>query len=329
MKKLFILPILGIILFGCSKRELIEVNGIVHGYVSDLSTGEFLDGVTVSFRQGSDSGSVITDSGGYYYISGLDAGYVPLTFEKSDYATIMDYAYIDELYGYTVVRGGGEVPYYEEFDIWMPRLGGTFSGVIFKEIGPSNEYRPAVDYHVQVSDYYNDFYMVQRHYSTTTNSRGEFTFTDLPVDIELYVFIEASADEDNYYDYRTDYIHVPLNSPIEVRYTMYRDDLGIYLVSSNLWAANGTFVQDFAVNGEIQLNFNQPVSKELTESDGYITLSGVALDPDVDIEYSGSIVTITPPVNLLNDATYVLDFVIASETPGDLYGTSIAFHTVE
>jgi hypothetical protein len=307
--------------------EVIHINGTIYGYVYDYSTGDFLNGVAISYRQGSDSGSVVTDAGGYYYISNLDGGYVYLTYELAGYAKMMDDVYIDELYGYTAVRGGGEVPYYETKDMWMYELGATVSGVVLKEVGPYGQLRPAVNWPIKL--YYDDYYLFPDVVNTTTNSRGEFTFTDLPGDTWVILHIDANSDEDNFYDYRSDGFYTSLTNSIDLRYTMWRDNLGIYLVSSNLWATNGTIVQDFAVDGSIQLNFNQTVSKDLTEFYGYITLSGVALDPDVDIEYSGSTVTITPPVNLLNDANYVLDFIIASETPGDTYGNSMSFHTEE
>jgi hypothetical protein len=326
MKKLFILPILGILLFGCSKKELIQVNGIVHGYVTDLSTGAYLDAVTVSYRQGSDSGSVVTDASGYYSISGLEAGYIPMTFEKSGYASYQATAWIEPLYDYRAVRGGGEVPYYEEENIELPILGSTITGVLMKEVGPYSDVRPAANYRVVLS---NSEYYLPSQMETTTNQRGEFSFTDLPCDREMYIYYEPSADDDNYYSRSSDWVYTPMMGTIEIRYTLSREDLGIFFVSANVWNDNGTFVDNFPVNGSIVLNFNQPVSAELTKTYGFIALTAVAIDLDADVEFSGSTVTITPPVDLANDQSYTLSFSVMSETLGDMCSRTIGFHTVE
>lgn len=326
MKKLFILPILGILLFSCSKKELIQVNGIIHGYVTDISTGEYLVGATVSYRQSSDSGTVVTDASGYYSISGLDAGYIPLTFSMSGYASYLYDAWIEPLSDYDAVRGGGEVPYYEEVDIDLPILGSTISGVLMKEVGPYSDVRPAANYRVILS---NSEYFIPSRFETTTNTRGEFSFTDLPSDLQMYLYFEPSADDDNYYSSGSQWVTTPLNGSIEVRYTLSRDDLGIFLVNANIWNDNGTFIADFPVDGSIILNFSQAVSKELTADYGYINLSAVMIDLDADVEFSGSIVTITPPVDLANDQNYTLEFNVMSETLGDMSYRSIGFHTEE
>ncbi len=326
MKKLFFLPILGMMLFACSKQELVQVNGTVHGYVQDNSTGGFLSGVTVTYRQGSDSGSVVTDATGYYSITGLDAGYVPMTFSLSGYATITYNAWIEPLYDYTVTKGGGDVPYYDEVDIHLPVMGSTINGVLMKEIGPYNNERPAANYRV-ICAFQND--MIPEMAETTTNSRGEFTIANVPCDMQVYLYFEPSIDDDNLYESSSRYVHTPYMGTVEIRETLDRTDLGIYLVSTNLWAANGTFVKDFPVDEPIVLNFNQTVSQELTERDGYISLSGMVLDPTTDITYSGSTITITPPIDLANDADYTFSFSVSSETVGDTYSLSIGFHTEE
>jgi hypothetical protein len=330
MKKLFILPILAILLFGCSKKELIQVKGTIHGYVMDQNTGAFLNGVAVSFTQGSDSGSVVTDASGYYSISGIDAGEVSLFYNLSGYATYMRVSYIDELSDYEVVRGGGEVPYFEEENVGMVAIGATVEGVLMKEVGPYSDVRPAANYPVILyNNNSQDYGFLPAMFTTSTNARGEFSFTDLPVNTYMIIYFPSTADNDNYYEYASKYLNTPLSGAVEVRYTLNRSNLGIFITGSNLWETNGTYIQDYPVNEPIVLNFSQAVSKELTERDGYISLSGVMLDYDSDIEYSGSTITITPPIDLTNDMGFTLSFAVSSETPGDLYSGSIAFHTVE
>jgi hypothetical protein len=330
MKKLFILPILGMLLFSCSKKELIQVNGTVHGYVIDINTGQFLDAVTVTFRQGEDSATVVTDASGYYSISGISAGEVHLSYKKSGYATYLLSSWIDPLSNNNAIRGGGDVPYYEQESIELTATGASISGVLLKEVGPTNDLRPAANYAVILyNDFYNDEGILPAAYTTITNSRGEFSFTDLPVNTEMVVYFPATSDIDNYYSENSLYITTPLSGSTEVRQTIDRDNLGIYLISSNLWNTNGSFVQNFAVNGSIVLNFSTNISKELTESQGYISLSGIVLDYDSDLTYSGSTLTITPPIDLGNDATYTLEFIVYSDIPGDSDYASMAFHTVE
>jgi hypothetical protein len=265
-----------------------------------------------------------TNSAGYYYISGLPAGYTPIVFKKSGYATYINYAYIRPLSEPPVQKDGGNVTYSSNINVYLPALDAGLSGVIKKEIGPGGVIRPAANFDVTVT-FNTD--LIPRSYSTTTSDIGAFSFTNLPGGTYYYVIINPTSDEDNYYYSSESFNGLTPGSITEYNITLNRHNKGIYLVSTSLDEANGTYSSSYPVDEPIVLTFSQPVSKDLTFLNGSISLSAVVLNWDDDIDFTGNTVTITPPVDLLNDAPYSLDFSISSETPDDMTTHSIPFRT--
>jgi hypothetical protein len=323
MRKLTILLLLAVLLASCDKDKMVTVNGIVQGYVKDLNTGALLSDVSIEYAVGSNIRTDSTNSDGYYDISGLPIGYTLLVFKKAGYAVCNNYAYIDYLDEPPVQKDGGSVNYSTVLNAYLPALDAGLTGVIKKAIGPGGEIRPAAGFEVTITF---EADLVPKSYSTTTSDIGAFSFTDLPGGIYSYVTISPTSDEDNYYSDQDNMTLSP-GSITEYYITLNRHNKGIYLVSTSLDEANGTYSSSYPVDEPIVLTFSQPVDKDLTDLNGYITLWFVALNWDTDIEFDGNTVTITPPADLTNDVLYTLEFLISSETPDDEVYQFIQFRT--
>ncbi len=325
MKRLLLIgSVAAIIAVSCTKDQLVLVNGIIHGYVRDYYNSEYLSGATIEYQVNEETLSVTSDSTGYFTITGLVPGDYTLMVSHPGYLSEDVYAWIEPLYNATTVKGGDKVDYVENVEANLPALNASISGTVKKYIGPDNILRPASDHMVTVQTNSNYF---PRLMSTTTNAQGEFSFENVPA-AYVQIYIYPISDVDNYYQgnaYASVYLqpeaHYVFN-PVMNRY-----DAGIYLTSSSLDAGNGVYRDNVSINENIVLNFNLNVSKDQTMTYGYITLTGVTLDPEADITFSGSSVTIDPPTDLTPDTDYTLNFAIYSTVPGDFTSGTIMFHT--
>jgi hypothetical protein len=328
MKKLAFLLFLTILFVGCSEDKLITVNGIASGYVKDIVTNQFLEGVLATYIIQKDTFTVTTNAGGYFYITGLPAGYTSIYFSKEGYALTHQQAWIEPLADATLNKDGGTAVYYEDLEVFMPALNGGLKGTIMKYVGPDNEIRPAEGFTVQFAyraesgaDY------VPSSYETTVDSLGAFSFTNLPTGINALLTVKPISDGYNYYFDDYNLILIP-NSTYEFNTVMNNTENRIRLVSTSLDSANGSYVYNFPINGRIVLVFNKEVSKVLTARDGGVSLSTFgSLDLDIDVTFDGYTVTVVPPAILLNDQDYTLGLNIYSTIPGDYYQDNITFHT--
>jgi hypothetical protein len=201
MKKLAFLLLVVLAFTGC-KKEIITVNGIIHGYVKDLNTGEYLSGALISITIGNNADTTTTGSDGYFMISGLPEGEYDVIISKTGYASLDQ---IVSIYGFdqvTVQRKGGSVDRYVKIDAELPELNANLTGVIKKSTYSTGIIRPLANTTLTALVYYNyyDRTYMPRYYTTTTNDRGEYTFSDLPAGLTAYIYIGTQnlEEADNY-----------------------------------------------------------------------------------------------------------------------------------
>jgi hypothetical protein len=326
MKKLLYLFLLAaFVVNSCSKDKLVTVNGIIQGYVKDYYSTTYLSGAVIQYQVGGDTLSAVSDSSGFFSISGLVPGDYRLKVSHAGYLSEELYAWIEPLYDAPTVKGGGKVDYIESVDANLPELSASVSGTIKKTVGPNNIVQPAANVTITVQVYYDNYF--PRQFTTTTNSNGEYSLNSLPASY-VYVYVESINDADNYYPYSySTSMYLSPNQNFVLNTTLNRYDAGIYLTSTSLDAGNGIYRNDVAVDEDIVLNFNMNVSKDQTLFYGGIALTGVTFDPDADFTFSGGRVTINPPTDLTADTDYILSFTIYSTIPGDYATGSISFHT--
>ena len=324
MKKLFFLLLVATLFVGCSKKDALTVNGIVQGFVKDMTTSQFLQGVVIDYNIGKDTFSVTSNSEGHFYINGLPAGYTSLYFNKTGYSTRSYQAWIEPITATTMEKDAGTVNYYEDIEAFLPAQNAGIKGTVMKYIGANNEIRPAASFTV-LYDVGNEY--IPSMYSAITDATGAYSFTNLPSGVYGTLMIKPTSDDYNYYDYNLGVYLVP-NSTSEFNITLDNTEKQLQLISTNLDTANGTFVYAFPINSNIVLVFNKDVSKLLTERDGSINLSTFgSLNLDDNVAFNGATVTINPPLSLNHDQQYELQFRIYSTIPGDYYNGDILFRT--
>ena len=214
-------------LSGCKKDSLVVVNGICQGYVRDSYSNIPIPGAKINYMIGEKSDSATTDTNGFFVIKGLPAGDTRLIISKVGYAGYLTDTWIEPLYAPASVKGGGSVDSYDEVSVTLPELTGSISGTILKTIGSNNEVRPAAGFDIIVT--YDNYYSPS-YFSTTTDSKGAFSLSNLPA-MYSTVVVKPHSDADNYYYYSTS-INLYPNTTSEWYYTLGHSDKGIY---KNVW----------------------------------------------------------------------------------------------
>lgn len=333
MKKLINIILGGVFIlfffYSCTKEELVNYDGRVYGTVSDYVTHAPISSATVIYYVNGQKDSVMTDTNGYYLITGLNAGYYRFSISKPGYATILISQSINNFANVPTSPNGGSVTEYYKNNISMYSLNATVKGRIMMYLGPNSELRPAADFPYVLK--FDNGYMTPRIFPGTTDANGEFTITGVPAYSYAYLNVGPKTVGTGYY-YSSYYINgiVP-NDTSYLNGRLYQNSGPVVaLISTNLDSTDEAYTASFPVGNNIILNFNKPMSLDLTKAyGGSISLSGYTFNLDTQVSFSSNTVTIDPPIDLNHDTNYTLTFDLYSTTPRDEVSGQITFHSAK
>lgn len=175
-----------------------RVVGHIHGVVMDGANNALLEGVEVELTRGGESWTYTTTAGGHYTFANVVPGTYSLSFrypEGDGYGTGVNGAMIPEINDLVWEHGDDNSwPYptdrdfhYEVVcDMRLFPLTGTVTGFVKSRNGEI-----AVDGRTVMADFANP-YMAPDMFTTVTNADGSYTFTGLPVGMEMNA---AKADD--------------------------------------------------------------------------------------------------------------------------------------
>lgn len=283
---MFKLTLLGFTLFilGCDDDILStgrgdsedRVHGSVHGIVTNNNTGAQLQNVKVSWITNGMEDSVFTDENGFYSITELIPGEYRLIFTDNDttasYAVSAETIEINKLSDLVAIAGSTTKHYENEpdggyyievtTDVKMYTINASAKGYVYVTMDDENT--APVNAGVTVDLMYDEsqgtpptaLNLLQHLYTTTTDTLGMYSFTNVPAGLRAKVRVLSYSDTTYVYDGDTkNSVDLIANYTTQVEAIKISDKIG----PKPILLSNNFGNDDFQVNENITGTFNEAI----------------------------------------------------------------------
>ncbi len=311
MKKTLFFAIVAIFALASCTDEIKEMKILIEGSVTDAKTGAVLEGVEVSLTNKGDVDTVTTDENGYFELGQYNPGSYTLIVSKDGYLTSSV-----NVSSHSMFSTMNTVSPNEYVTVNLSPLSGELNMTVFKRFSGSATKTVAaeVPYTIYLNNYNDPI-------KGTTDENGLIQESNFPAGDYL---IEVDFEVGDYRYKSTSNIDADFTTFIIVWGYNTQGKFG--LVSSNLLNDMGRGVNDFRVNGDIELVFNQPIDT----TNGYsISYMGSWQGYYIDLSNGNMKVTIDPDETLDWETNYNFSFTFENATFTDTYSDNISFKTEE
>lgn len=308
MNKLYlILSILLFSIYSCKKNDQ-AINMAIEGVVLDSQTTQPVSDVKAEIITDNKTHTAMTDETGYYNLGKFTIGDYTIIFSKEGYATqTQRITAPDNLsagnFGYNIVKSTltylnpatdvAELTIYRQFENGEPVAAQNFPCVI-----------STGDINSTIED--------------TTDANGRISLKNVPQVFNIAI------------DYVENGIRYQTNTRIDIRQNNYIIVYGYYpeaslgIASANILDADGQPIQDFAIDGNIILQFTIPVDTSSAQID-LLENAWTAVNYIYSWSNNNMTFEINPVSNLKSNTLYSVDMQLESASKMQTYNKSINF----
>jgi len=298
--------------YGCNKDELSSLKMVIEGTVYDNQKTTVLEGVTVSLTTDGKTETATTDANGFYSLKSFPSGNYTVVFTKPGYLKTSSVVSSEDL-----ATTANTDKLVVNSHVYLNPLSESISITAFLNYSSADVSLVAanVDYTALVNSYFS--------FSGTTDENGLITHDSLPYSSFVYFYFDFTVDDIHYKDnesiYTTNY-----DQTMEIDGYDPNGNLGV--VNSNITTSYGDGIKDFPVDGDIVLNFTQPIDTNDYSLTMYSYNAGGNVVLTKTWSKSNMTVTLAPDTDLTAGTQYRLYLNVYNDTRGQSFSDYIYFY---